>query len=254
MKGKLYIIGIGPGSKDMMTLKAIRCIEQSDTVVGYRLYLDLIEDMLENKTVVSREMMQEIDRARESINLARNGHIVSLVSSGDPGIYGLAGLVMALDESEGVDIEVVPGVTALSSSAAVLGSPIMNDFVAISLSDMLSPWELIEKRIELSAQGDFVICVYNPKGSRFQENLKRFRDIVLRYRNGSTPIGIVKKAFRDGQQYVITDIDHLLDHNVDMVTTVIVGNSKTFVKNGKLVTPRGYERKYSINERTHINE
>ncbi|WP_075056870.1 precorrin-3B C(17)-methyltransferase [Thermogymnomonas acidicola] len=229
-----------------MTLEAVRCIEESEVIVGYHLYLRLIEGMLAGKTVISAGMTEEIGRVRAALEMAEAGYTVSLVSSGDPGIYGLAGLVFQVAGDSNLEIRVVPGVSALSSCSAVLGAPLMNDFVCISLSDMLTPMEKIEERIEAAARADFVVVVYNPKGSRFEHNLERFREIMLRHRPPDTPVGIVRKAYREGEERVITTLADMLSHRIDMVTTIIVGNSNTFVSGGRMVTPRGYENKYRI--------
>jgi precorrin-3B C17-methyltransferase len=253
MRGKLFVVGIGPGDKKHMTLRCLEAIQQSDVIVGYELYVDLIKDMLENKQVYTTQMQEEIDRVKIAIQKALEGHTVSLVSSGDSGVYGMAGLVFeVLSEmhaqglSVDIDIEVVPGVTAAIAAASLLGAPLMHDFAIISLSDLLTPWPVILKRIEAAAAADFVIVIYNPKSSRRTTQIVEARDIILKYRSKNTPVGIVRKAYREGQEVIVTDLEHMLDYKIDMVTTIIIGNSSTFVFNGKIVTPRGYSRKYEL--------
>jgi len=253
LKGTLYIVGIGPGKKKYMTLRAIEAIKKSSVVVGYELYLQLIKGMLKGKEIISTQMTEEIDRARAAIEKASEGHTVSLVSSGDPGVYGIAGLAFEIisqisQKGQKLDftVEVVPGVTAANAASALLGAPLMHDYAVISLSDMLTPWDVIERRIKSAAEADFIIVIYNPKGSRFRENLGRAREIILQYRRRSTPVGIVRKAYRKGQKVIITDLENMLKYKVDMVTTIIIGNSTTFTFENYMVTPRGYSKKYEL--------
>jgi len=253
LTGTLHIVGIGPGNKENMTLRAIEVIEKSDVVVGYELYLHLIEEMLDGKEVISTQMQEEIDRARAAIEKASGGHTVALVSSGDAGVYGIAGLAFEIisqmhekGQKVNFSLEVVPGVTAANAAGALLGAPLIHDFAAISLSDLLTPRDVIEKRVASAAEADFIIVVYNPRGSRFRENLGRAKEIILQYRPGTTPVGIVRKAYRDGQEIIITNLDDMLKYNVDMVTTIIIGNSVTFGFENYMVTPRGYSKKYEL--------
>lgn len=253
MRGKLFVVGFGPGDKKHMTLRCLEAIKQSNVIVGYELYVDLIKELLENKQVYTTQMQEEIDRVKTAIQKALEGHIVSLVSSGDSGVYGMAGLVFeVLSEMYArglpvdIDVEVVPGVTAATAAAALLGAPLMHDFATISLSDLLTPWPVILKRIEAAAAADFVIVIYNPKSSRRITQVVEARDVILKYRHKNTPVGIVRKAYREGQEVIVTDLEHMLDYKIDMVTTIIIGNSSSFVFNGKIVTPRGYSRKYEL--------
>jgi len=250
-QGKLFLVGIGPGDPEHMTFRAREAINHSEVVVGYEAYIKLIEPFLGQKKVIATGMGAEVERAKTAINLAKKGKSVSLVSSGDTGIYGMAGLVgEILREQSGddLDIEVVPGVPLLAASAALLGSPISGDFVSISLSDYLVPWEEIILRLKLAAQGNLVIILYNPRSQRRQHQLTEAREIILRYHPPSTPVGIVTNAYRQKQEVVITDLEHILDYKIGMNTTIIIGNSATFTLDGWMVTPRGYQTKYSLSQ------
>jgi cobalt-precorrin 5A hydrolase/precorrin-3B C17-methyltransferase len=247
-RGKLFLVGIGPGDAEQMTFRAREAINQSEVVVGYKSYIKLIEPYLSQKEVIATGMGEEVERVKTAIRLARKGRIVSLVSSGDTGIYGMAGLVgEVLSEQAGdIDIEVIPGVPLLVASATLLGAPISGDFVSISLSDYLVPWEEIIKRLELASQGNFVIVLYNPKSQKRQRQLTEAREIILKHRPPSTPVGIASDAYRQKQEVAVTDLEHMLDYEIGMNTTVIVGNSTTFNLDGWMVTPRGYKKKYNL--------
>ena len=239
---KIYVVGIGPGGQEFMTPQAEAAIRESDCVVGYTVYVKLIESLTEGKEVVSTAMRGEVERARIALDMALQGKIVSFVSSGDAGVYGMAGLMreVAEDHPE-VEIETVAGITACVSGAAVLGAPLIHDFCVISLSDLLTPWELIEKRIEAAAEADFVICIYNPKSHKRREHLDRAVDLILKHRPADTPSGYVKNIGREGQEQKILRLSELKENDdIDMFTTVFVGNSQTRIINGELVTPRGY--------------
>ncbi len=250
-RGRLCIVGIGPGDPDLMTLKARAVIESSDTIVGYTKYIDLIGDILKGKKVISTGMTREIQRCILAIEDALKGNTVSLVCSGDPGIYAMAGLVFEIikegysDALSGMDISIVPGVTALTASAALLGAPLMHDFATISLSDRLTPWDLIEKRLYAASEADFVIALYNPRSRGRRDHLRRAVEIVLEFRSPSTPAGVVRAATRDNEEVIITRIDSIPYDLVDMESTVIIGNSETFVWDRFVITPRGYNKKYS---------
>lgn len=251
-RGKLYVIGLGPGDPSHLTSAALGALAESQVVVGYRTYVNLIRRRLEGKEVLASGMQQEVARARAAVEAAARGQVVAVVSSGDPGIYGMAGLIyellreMGWHREDGIEVEVVPGVPALSAAAALLGAPLMHDFVAISLSDLLTPWEVIAHRLELAAQADFVIVLYNPKSTRRVQQLADAREILCRHRALQTPVGIVRNAYREGQRVVVTDLQHLLEHEVDMLTTVVVGSSSTFTFERAMVTPRGYAAKYDL--------
>ena len=207
--------------------------------------------MIAGKEVMSSGMRQEVDRCSKAVELACGGKTVGIICSGDPGIYAMAGLVFEVVRAEagksaGVEVEVVPGIPALSSCAALLGAPLMHDFASISLSDLLTPWELIEKRLEAAASADFVIAIYNPKSKGRQDNIDKARDIIMKFRPAQTPVGIVKAATRENEKIVLTDLDKMLESEIDMLSTVIIGNSQTFSWNGRMVTPRGYGNKYKL--------
>ncbi len=247
--GKIYIVGTGPGSTEHITPYAMEAIRKSEVVVGYGTYLDLITDMIKDKEVVSTGMTQEIDRCRTAVELAVSGKTVAVVSGGDPGIYAMAGLVFELLKHRDtaspcprvpVDVEVIPGISAVNAAASRLGAPLMHDFAVISLSDRLTPWELIEKRLEAAAMADFVIVLYNPKSMGRPEHIDKARAACLRHRSAETPVGIVRAAMRENEKVIITDLKDMLKHDIDMQTTVIIGNSATFTWNNLMITPRGY--------------
>ena len=246
-KGKLFIVGIGPGGEKYLTERAKEVIFSSQVIIGYKTYIDLISHLISGKEIISTGMKEEVKRCKKAIDLARSGKIVSLISSGDPGIYGMAGLVLELLKKYRVmvDIEIIPGILALSAASSILGAPLMNDFAVISLSDILIPWEDIEKRIELAAKGNFVIVFYNPKSKKRKNQIKKAREIILRYRKFDIPVGIVKNAKRAGESVVITNLKNMLDFDIDMNTTVIIGNSKTFIYKNFMITPRGYENSFT---------
>ncbi|MBI4187487.1 MAG: precorrin-3B C(17)-methyltransferase [Chloroflexi bacterium] len=249
-KGRLFVVGIGPGDLEHMTLRAREAVHLSEAVVGYKTYIKLIEPLLAGKEVIATGMGGEVQRAGKAISLAVQGKTVSIVCSGDAGIYGMAGLVGEIVRQTGdrLDIEVVPGVPSLAATAALLGAPIMSDFAVISLSDYLVSWSDIEQRLKLSAQGDFVIVIHNPKSKKRQHQLAQARHIIMQHRPPTTPVGIVSNACRKKQQVAITDLEHMLDHEIGMDTTVIVGNSQTFSFRDWMVTPRGYQGKYDLSK------
>ncbi len=239
------MVGIGPGGAEHITPAVRRAIEESTVIVGYRTYLSFIEDILKDKTIYSFGMTEEIARCSLALRLAGEGKVVTLVSSGDPGIYGMAGLVLELNREFNVeDIEILPGVTAISACAARVGAPLMHDFAVISLSDLLTPWEVIEKRLECAARGDFVIALYNPKSKKRTEQIKRAEAIIKKYRSPSTPVAIVTSACREGETVVLTELDGFTAHPISMLSVVIIGNSQTRREGNLLITPRGYGEKY----------
>ncbi len=254
MSGRLYIVGVGPGHHDHMTYRAREAIAESDTIVGYTTYVNLVEDLIQGKDVYSYAMTQEVERARQCIDLAESGRTVSLVSSGDPGIYGMAGLIYEMlaesgwDPKAGLPVEIIPGVSALNSCSAIVGSPLMTDFAVLSMSDLLVPWDVIEKRVEAAAAGDFVIVVYNPASKRRIRQLHDARSIILKYRSPKTPVAIIKGAYRNSQTVVLTTLEGLPDHadKLGMISTVIIGNSSTYTYGDLMINPRGYHSKYNI--------
>ncbi len=251
-KGKLYIIGIGPGSVEQLTMKAHDVILNSDYIVGNGTYLDQVSELLGKQEIVRSAMGKEVDRAKKAVALAKD-NMVSMISGGDANVYGMAGLVLEVAEHEDldVDVEVLPGVTAITAGASVLGAPIVNDFAVISLSDLLTPWEVIEKRLKAAAEADFVISLYNPKSRQRHSNFSRAIEIIRQYKDSSVPVGLVKNALRgESQAYIVTTLGDVLDHNdwVDMSTMILITNSESRIwKSGRgdrIITPRGYQRKY----------
>lgn len=236
--GKLYVVGIGPGGLDHMTLKAVKAIEESEIIVGYTKYIEFIKPMIKDKTLVSTGMRGEVERCKQALELAKD-KVVSIISTGDAGIYGMAGLILEMREDE--NVEVIPGVTASSSAASIVGAPLMHDNCNISLSDLMTPYDLIKKRVELAAEGDFIISLYNPKSHGRPLYLKECMDLVRKYRQGNTPIAVVKNALRDGQKSTVFTLDTFDDSEVDMFSIVIIGNSKSYIKDGQFITPRGYD-------------
>lgn len=235
---KLYIVGIGPGSVENMTIKAYKAIEKADVIVGYRYYIDLIKDMIEGKDIITTGMCGELDRCRKAVSKVKLGYDTALISSGDAGLYGMAG--PALELADGIDTEVIPGVTSLFAAAAELGAPVMNDFCSVSLSDLLTPWDTIVRRLEYACKGDFIIAIYNPKSKGRKGHLKKAVDIIAKYKDGDTPVGIVKNAGREGNDKRITTLSNIDYDFVDMRTVLIIGNSGTYIRRGNIVTPRGY--------------
>ncbi|MBC7766208.1 MAG: precorrin-3B C(17)-methyltransferase [Hyphomonadaceae bacterium] len=238
--GKIYVVGIGPGGRADMTERAFKTLQGADVIVGYKAYITLIEGYFAGKELVSSGMRQEVERCREVLAMAKSGKTVALISSGDSGIYGMAGVMLEVAQGSGIAVEIIPGVTALTAAAAILGAPIMHDFVVISLSDCLTPWELIEKRLEAAGMGDFVVCLYNPKSKTRTTYVEQAEKILLKYRTATTPVGIVLKAGREGQQAQITTLNGMAICDIDMFTVLIIGNSNTVTHEGKMITPRGY--------------
>ena len=239
---KIYVVGIGPGSYEGMTGAAVAALEKSDVIVGYTVYIDLVKDHFAGKSFLTTPMRKEVDRCVMAFDEAMNGQTVSMICSGDAGVYGMAGLMYEVGANyPDVDIEVVAGVTAVTGGAAVLGAPLIHDFCLISLSDLLTPWEKIEKRLDCASQADFCICLYNPSSFKRHDYLQKACDIMLKNQRPDVPAGIVRNIGRDGENYEITTLQELRDKEVDMFSTVIIGNSQTEVINGKLVTPRGYK-------------
>lgn len=241
---KLYVIGIGPGGADQMTPRARQAMENSDIIAGYTTYIDLVRPLIGDKEILQTPMKKEIDRCNLARDAALSGKTVSMICSGDAGVYGMAGLMYQVcEKSPEIDIEVIPGITAACGGAAVLGAPLIHDFAVISLSDLLTPWETIAKRLDLASQADFCICLYNPCSRKRADYLQKACDIMLKSKSPETPCGTVRNIGRDGEQGEMYTLAQLRDTKVDMFTTVFIGNSQTRVIHGKLVTPRGYENK-----------
>ncbi len=238
----LYIIGSGPGDTIHMTEAALEAVRESDVIVGYDRYVELIKDEIGGKEICTSGMTKEKERCIRAIEYAGEGRTVSVISSGDAGVYGMAGLIYELaGESPGFEIKVIPGITAAVSAAAVLGAPLMHDFAVISLSDLLTPWEKIVKRLRAASEADFVICLYNPRSSKRTDHLKMACEYMLEHKSADTKCGWVRNIGREGEEYGICTLEELASLEADMFTTIIVGNSQTRVINGRLVTPRGYD-------------
>ena len=256
----LYVVGIGPGEDQYLSPRARQIIHEAEAVAGYNTYLDLIPHLISGKKIIVSGMKKEVQRVWASIQTALSGTTCALVSSGDPGVYALAGLVFELcrenniklndgnsGDRQSLYVEVVPGIPALCAGAALLGAPLVHDFAAISLSDLLTPWEVIEKRLSAAAEADFVIVLYNPMSKKRNWQLGKAIDILLNFRRLETPVGIVTGAMRKNQRVHLTTLDNLAENQVTMQTTVFIGNSKTFVFENRMVTPRGYGDKYDLN-------
>lgn len=284
---KIYIVGIGPGAYDMMTIQAVKALKNSDIIVGYHVYTDLVKEYFPEKEFLTTPMRQEAERCKMALEQANQGKTVSMICSGDAGIYGMAGLMYEVAEEEGFQIEdfqvdaadtekclsvkpqaekayryhtdasgqekdkkvimeVIPGVTAANSGAAVLGAPLIHDFAVISLSDLLTPWEKIEKRLSCAAEADFEIVLYNPSSHKRADYLQRACDILLQHISGDTICGYVENIGREGTESHTCTLRELRETKVNMFTTVFIGNSTTRIMQGKMVTPRGYQLKNSI--------
>ncbi|MDD3169003.1 MAG: precorrin-3B C(17)-methyltransferase [Eubacteriales bacterium] len=241
MRMKIYVVGLGPGEWNQMTQRALEALGDCDVITGYDVYIDLIRDRFRHKRLISTPMKKEAERCHIAIEEARKGRTVAMVCSGDAGVYGMAGLMYEVAQQyDPIEIEVIPGITAACSGAAILGAPLIHDFAVISLSDLLTPWELIEKRIDFAAAADFVLCFYNPSSKKRQDYLQRTCEIILKHRHAGTMCGFVRNIGREGESGTVLTLQELKDTKVDMFTTVFVGNSQTKEIDGKLVTPRGY--------------
>ncbi|HIX59550.1 MAG TPA: precorrin-3B C(17)-methyltransferase [Candidatus Blautia gallistercoris] len=238
---KLYVVGIGPGEYEQMTVRAIEALKQSDAIIGYTVYVDLVKEHFPEKEFMTTPMTKEVDRCVLAFEEAKKGKTVSMICSGDAGVYGMSGLMYEIGvRYPEVELEVIPGVTAATGGAAVLGAPLIHDFCLISLSDLLTPWEKIEKRLLAAAEADFVICLYNPSSRKRHDYLQKACDLVLQHQSPETVCGIVSYIGREGEAARVMSLKELRDTQVDMFTTVWIGNSQTMEINGKMVTPRGY--------------
>lgn len=249
MKHKIYIVGIGPGAEEMMTAQAYRILKESDTIIGYQVYLALLGEEFAGKEQISTPMRQEVKRCLLCYQKAREGKKVALICSGDAGVYGMASLMYELGKDyEDCELEVVPGITAANSGAAALGAPINHDFCVISLSDLLTPWETIAKRLRAAAAGDFAIVIYNPASKKRGDYLLRACDILLETVEESRCCGYVENIGREETKTVVCSLKELRDCSVNMFTTVFIGNSESYIEEGKLITKRGYNTDYGKNE------
>ena len=237
----VYVVGLGPGAEEQMTVRAQKVLEHCPVLIGYNVYIDLVKEQFPDKIFLSTPMRKEPERCRMAFEEAEKGQDVAMICSGDAGVYGMAGLIFEIGkEYPSIQIEVVPGITAASGGAAVLGAPLMHDFAVISLSDLLTPWEKIEKRIRGAAMADFVICLYNPSSRKRADYLKKACEYILEYQSPDTVCGYVRNIGREGEDAHILTLSELKDTEVDMFTTVYIGNSQTRNVDGKMVTPRGY--------------
>lgn len=247
MSHKIYAVGLGPGSPAMLSPRAKEVLENCDTIAGYRSYLEQIPDLIENKQIIASGMRQELDRCRAALEAAKAGASVAVVSSGDSGIYGMAGLLMELSEAEEfqeIEVEVVPGITAASAAAALVGAPLMCDFAVISLSDLLADRNTILKRLSAAAEADFVTALYNPGSTRRRELLEQAIALYRRLRGDSLPVAVVHDVARPQQRFTLCRIADFPFEEVDMTTILIIGCSRTVIRNGKMYTLRGYQEKY----------
>ena len=235
------MVGIGPGDYRDMTLRAADALAAADVIVGYTVYVDLIRAHFPGKEFLSTPMRQEEERCRMALRLAREGKDVALVCSGDAGVYGMAGLLLEVCEGEDApEIGIIGGLTAATSGAALLGAPLGHDFAVVSLSDLLTPWETIERRLECAAMGDFAVALYNPASLKRRDHLRRACEVLLRHASPDTVCGVARNVGRAGESTAILTLSQLKDYQADMFTTVFVGNSRTRVIGGRMVTPRGY--------------
>lgn len=240
----LFLVGIGSGDHKDMATHCIAVLRNCDLVVGYKRYVELVKPFIGEKDIISSGMSQEVERCAQAIAEAKRGKNVALISSGDSGVYGMAGLALEIINKKRLwdkfEVEIVPGIPVIHIAAARLGAPLMNDYAVISLSDLLTPWETIVKRLTHAAQADFVICLYNPKSRSRTTQIKKTQSILLRYRKKDTPVGLARNVGRKGETITITTLDRMLRYKIDMVTIIIVGNRVTSVKSGRMITPRGY--------------
>jgi len=241
------VVGIGPGNYEQMTIQAAECLKGCDVIVGYTVYVDLVRDHFPGKEFLTTPMRREAERCVLAFEEAKKGKTVAMICSGDAGVYGMSGLMFEIgrDYPE-IQIEVIPGVTAALSGAAVLGAPLIHDFCLISLSDLLTPWEKIEKRLLHAAEADFAVCLYNPSSKKRYDYLQKACDLMLRYQSPETVCGIVEQIGREGEKIQVLTLKELREAKVDMFTTVFIGNSQTQVINGRMVTPRGYRVERTI--------
>jgi precorrin-3B C17-methyltransferase len=259
--GRIMLVGLGPGSHAHLTARARAAIAEADTVIGYVTYIRLVADLLEGKEVIKKSMTEELDRAIEAFERARAGKKVALISSGDAGVYGMAGPTFEVlfqagwTPDSGIDVEIIPGASALNTCAALVGAPLTHDFCAISLSDLLTPWPTIARRLDAVAHADFVVALYNPKSGRRTRQIVEARRLFLRHRRPDTPVAIVKSAYRPKQRIEFTTLEKMTECDIGMLSTVLIGNSNTFIRHGLMVTPRGYSNKYDVDSgTTHAGE
>lgn len=253
MDKRITVVGLGPGDPSLLPPMARQALSRAGAVVGYKGYIALVEpEILQGRKVVSTGMMGEVERCGAAIDLALSGVETAMVCGGDPGVYAMSGLVLELMESRGLldelELTVVPGVPALCAAAALLGAPLMHDFAVVSLSDLLTPWDLIERRLVAAAAADFVVVLYNPRSSRRANHLPRALDALGEFKPGGTPVGLVKRAFRTGQEVIVSTLDGMDPELADMQSILVVGSSATRLAGGRMLTPRGYAGKYALKQ------
>ena len=252
--GKIMLVGLGPGSHDYLTGRARDAIAEADTVIGYATYIRLVKDLLDGKEVIKKAMTEELGRAIEAYDRAKLGKKVALISSGDAGVYGMAGPTFEVlfqagwTPDAGIEVEIIPGASAINTCASLVGAPLTHDFCAISLSDLLTPWPVIARRLDAVAMADFVVALYNPKSGRRTRQIVEAQRLFLRHRRADTPVAIVKSAYRRRQNIVFTTLAQMAEQDIGMLSTVLIGNGSTFVRDGLMVTPRGYANKYDAGQ------
>ncbi|MBI1905292.1 MAG: precorrin-3B C(17)-methyltransferase [Rhodocyclales bacterium] len=250
------LVGLGPGSVEHMSARARAAIAEADTVIGYVTYIRLVADLVQGKEVIKKSMTEELDRAIEALARARLGRKVALISSGDAGVYGMAGPTFEVlfqagwtppsGQPDDIEVEIVPGASALNSCAALVGAPLTHDFCAISLSDLLTPWPVIARRLDAAASADFVVALYNPKSGRRARQIVEAQRLFLAHRSPDTPVALVKSAYRPRQRVEFSTLARMCEADIGMLTTVLIGNSNTYLRDGLMVTPRGYANKYEV--------
>lgn len=254
-KGKIYVIGCGPGAYGQLTIDALEAVRQSHIIMSYKTYTELLSDVLTDQIIIPTGMTENIEQAYDAIDKALEGNTVAILSSGDASIYGMSGMLYeALHERNEttIDIEILPGISALSACASLVGAPFMHDHCAISLNEKTTPWEIIEKRIEAAAMGDFVLAFYNPKTGYQTPQMLKVQAILLAYRNPNTPVGIVRGAFRTFQEVHVTTVEKMHEQDIGMVTTIFIGNHHTYLRDGVMVTPRSYQQSFTIGEKREV--
>lgn len=240
-KGKIYVVGIGPGNMQDISIRAYNVLKNIDVIAGYTTYVNLVKDEFSEKEFFVSGMKKEIERCEEALNIAKSGKQVALISSGDSGVYGMAGIMIEVANGSEIEVEIIPGITSTLAGAALVGAPLMHDQAIISLSDLLTDWEVIKKRLHCASEGDFVISLYNPKSKTRIDQIVEAREIMLKYKKSSTPVALLRHIGRKDENYTLTNLDEFLNHEIDMFTLVIIGNSKTYIENNKMITPRGYK-------------
>ena len=249
-RGKIFLVGLGPGAENYLSLRARQALAEAEVIIGYGTYIKLIQHLLTDQEVIRKGMTEEIDRCVAAYEYAQAGRRVALISSGDIGVYGMAGPTYEVLLRSGwhpggdIEVEVIPGITSLSACASLVGAPLTHDFCSISLSDLLTPWSVIAQRLAAAARGDFVIALYNPRSGRRTQHLVEAQRILLRHRRPETPVAVVKSAYREGQAVHLTHLGALAEAQIGMLSTVLIGNASTYVQDGLMVTPRGYAQKY----------